>query len=242
MRVIALVCVLVGVFTACGAGIITAGVAGSRRNSGGTAQVTLTVSPASGPIVLLSGDVVLRTAVLRGKRVPVDAAAELRLEWSDGATTTSDVQLLGRVETSATETVIPFALGTANLAARVGDPRARDLDAELVLVARRSGVADEVLARAAFRLLKQPLLTLVPNQSGLGISLVPVSGGELELVVEDLPTTDVRDLSVLIVTADPNPPPGSNPANPPVIRNPGINLRTEAIAGQPTRTRIFCTA
>lgn len=227
---------------ACGAGILGAGIAGSRRSGAGTAQVTLTVSPAAGPIVLLPGDVVLRTAVLRGKRVPTDASAELRLVWEDGATRTEDVQLLGRVDSGSSETVITFALATANLAAQAGSPRARDLDAELVLLARRTGVADEVLARTAFRLLRQPLLTLVPNRSDLGISLVPVSGGELELVVEDLPTTDVRDLSVLIVTADPNPPPGSNPNDPPVIRSPGINLRTEAVPGQPTRTRIFCTA
>ncbi|MFO1050750.1 MAG: VCBS repeat-containing protein [Planctomycetota bacterium] len=226
----------------CGAGAISAAVFGSKRNNGGATQVTLTVSPGSGPIAVTSGTLLLRTAVLRGRRIPTGADPELRLSWNDGGTVVEDVQLLGRIDTTAEEVSIDFALTTTNIAARAGDPRARDLDVEILALGRFQNGSSELLARSPYRLLRQPALALVPNRPDLGATLVPVSGGDIEMTVDDLPTDDARDLTVEVVTLDPNPPVGSDPRNPPVIRSQATNLRTAPDATIANRTRLLCTA
>ena len=227
---------------ACGAGAITGALLGSRRGGNPTTTVSLTVSPAAGPIVVASGEFVPRTAVLRGRSIPTGAALEMRLSWNDGGTVVEDVQILGAIDVRGSEVTIDVALTTTNIAARAGDPRTRDLDVEMSAVAVMPDATREVLATTGYRLLRQPALALVPNRPDLGITLVPVSGGEIQLNVDDLPTIDVRDLAVEIVTLDPNPPAGSDPRDPPVIRSPGANLTAVPVPGQPNRTRITLTA
>jgi hypothetical protein len=225
----------------CGAGAITAGIFGSRRSGGDSTPVSLTVSPGAGPISLPSEFFLSRTATLRGVRVPENTTLELALVATVAGSVVEDEQIVGRSTSNANETVVDFALATARIAAAIGDPRVADLPAQVIARARRTDGSTIELARASFVLLRQPVLTLEPNRPDLGASLIPVSGGDLSLLIDNLPSDDPRELLVEVVTLDPNPPAGSQGPLP-VLRSPAQNLLVEAIAGQPSRRRIVCTA
>src|SRR5690606_16626860 len=132
--------------------------------------------------------------------LPADADVEVWLRATQPAA--EDQQTLLVVERDGDETTLTFALRTDTIAVATGDVHARDVLATIVVLVRREDDSAEELFETPFRLLRKPLLTLMPNDPSLGISVVAATGGELAFATTALPTRDVRDLVVEVVTED----------------------------------------
>ncbi len=228
-----LLCVGWALIPGCGAGVISAGLFGSRDRTDPDPEPTITLSQGIGPLSIDADEFYVRRAILRNASISATAEFEVSLEADVGGTRLEEVQTLLLVERTETEVSVGFALKTTAIRAAVSDPTATDVPA--VLVVRVEDGASTF--RAPFLLLRQPRATLVPNDPGRGISVVSVLGDELVLGVTGLPTRDPRDLTVEVVTGDPNPPDGQ----PGFLLRRASNLRTEADPVDPTRTVLRCT-
>ncbi|MBK8978344.1 MAG: VCBS repeat-containing protein [Planctomycetes bacterium] len=221
----------------CGAGVITGGVLSTRGGGGAPVEESITLSDPSGPLLMDGEQLYVRRAVLRGPRLRSDLEFELRLEWRTGGAFAQDVQNLFFSEPTATETTLTFTLVTSAIAAAAGDPTAADVDAELIVIGRSDVLAPTEMYRTPFRLLRQPTLELVPSDPGRGISVVPVSGGDIVLRVSALPTQDARDVTVEVGSNDPDPAPGRGTS---VLIRRATNLRTQPGAN-PGEVELTCT-
>jgi hypothetical protein len=217
----------------CGAGVISAGLFGSRDRSDPAPEPTITLSQAIGPLSIDADEFYVRRAILRNVQLSAAAEFEVILEANVAGTRIEEIQTLLLVERTETEVSVGFALKTSTIRAEIADPTSVDVQAELV-VRVDGGVST---FRAPFLLLRQPRAALVPNDPIRGISVVSVLGDELELGVTGLPTRDPRDLTVEVVTGDPNPPDGQ----PGFLLRRASNLRTEADPNDPARTVLRCT-
>lgn len=217
----------------CGAGVISAGLFGSRNRTDPVPEPTITLSQSIGPLSIDADEFYVRRAILQNAAISATAEFEVLLEANVGGARVEEVQTLLLVERTETEVSVGFALKTAAIRAEVADPTSVDVPAELVV--RIDGGASTF--RAPFQLLRQPRATLVPNDPNQGISVVSVLGDELEIAVTGLPTRDPRDLTVEVVTGDPNPPDGQ----PGFLLRRASNLRTEADPVEPSRTVLRCT-
>jgi hypothetical protein len=217
----------------CGAGVISAGLFGSRNRTDPVPEPTITLSQSIGPLSIDADEFYVRRAILKNASISAAAEFEVLLEANVGGAPVEEVQTLLLVERTETEVSVGFALKTTAIRAEVTDATSVDVPAELVV--RIDGGA--ATFRAPFQLLRQPRATLVPNDPNQGISVVSVLGDELELVVTGLPTRDPRDLTVEVVTGDPNPPDGQ----PGFLLRRASNLRTEADPVDPARTVLRCT-
>ncbi|MDA0372777.1 MAG: FG-GAP-like repeat-containing protein [Planctomycetota bacterium] len=225
--------VAVGLIPGCGAGVISAGLLGSRNQSDPVAEPSITLSQGIGPLSIDADEFYVRRAILRNAQIPATADFEVLLTANVAGTSVEEVQTLLLVERTETEVSVGFALKTAAIRAEITDPTSEDVAAEIVV--RIDG--GESIFRAPFLLLRQPRATLVPNDPDRGISVVSVLGDELVLGVTGLPTRDPRDLTVEVVTGDPNPPDGQ----PGFLLRRASNLRTEADPTDPGRTVLRCT-
>lgn len=224
----------------CGAGIVTAGLAGSRGRNEPPPPPTITLSQPLGPLVIGPDEFYVRRAVLRNARVSLEADLELRLAATVDGVVVEDVQTLLFVEGSSNEVTLTFAMRTEAIVDSVGDPRDADVAAELVVLAGTAPAITQ-LFRTPFLLQRQPTAQLVANDPAQGISVVSVLGGELTMSVIGLPTRDPRDLVVEVVTEDPNPPAGQPGSAPAVLQRRASNLRTEPDPLDPQRTIVRCT-
>jgi hypothetical protein len=232
----ALLGLLLATLTAgCGAGVIGAALLGSRDRDDPPPPASITLSQPFGPLSIDVDEFYVRRAVLRNVSIAADADLEVAIVAVVGGLEVEDPQSLLLVERAVGEVSVGFALRTDAIVAAVGDPTAADLAAEVRVAARSEGRVQ--LFRAVFQLFRKPTLDLVPNDPQLGASLVSVFGDELELSVAGLPTDDARDLTVEIVTGDPNPP-GGEPA---ALLRRATNVRAEPDAQDPERTSVRCT-
>src|SRR5690606_36520832 len=102
----------------CGAGVISAVVAGSDDDPvSPTPPATITLSDPEGPLSIETLEVHVRRAVLRGRRLAVDAVIEVRLAARVDGRTVESTQTLFLVERSGDETTLSFVLRTDEIAA-----------------------------------------------------------------------------------------------------------------------------
>ncbi|MDA0935272.1 MAG: hypothetical protein O3C51_17650, partial [Planctomycetota bacterium] len=144
--------VAVALIPGCGAGVISAGLLGSRNQSDPVAEPSITLSQGIGPLSIDADEFYVRRAILRNAQIPATADFEVLLTANVAGTSVEEVQTLLLVERTETEVSVGFALKTAALRAEITDPTSEDVAAEIV-VRIDAGVS---IFRAPFLLLRQP--------------------------------------------------------------------------------------
>lgn len=226
--------------TACGAGVITGGLLGRGSGDNTAVESSITFDRAAGPLKLDADEFLTRSATLRNVKIPQDAELRAVLVWPRaGAPAVEVVQDNLLVERPSSEVaVLRWFLETDAIAASfVGRETEQDVDVQFVVRAVR-GTQIEPLIAAPFRLLRKPQLELELNQPDIGISTVPLGGGNIVLRATNLPNPDARSLFVEFVT--PNPEVGPN--EPLALTRRGSNVVAEVESATVTKISVKAPA